>query len=78
MRMSPSLPLPSELDENAYEKLADETLDELAEFFEDLGDSGLCHSDFEAVLAVSLIPSRVPRPPQAFIACSMKSGYCKR
>lgn len=31
----------------------DVTLDELTEFFEDLGDSGLCHKDFEAVFAVS-------------------------
>jgi len=38
-----------------YEKLADETLDELASFFEDLGDSGLCHKDYDAQFAVSNI-----------------------
>ena len=42
-----------ELDEITYEKLSDETLDELAEFFEDLGDSGLCHKDYDTSLAVS-------------------------
>lgn len=41
-----------ELDERMYEKLANETLDELAAFFEDLGDSGLCHKDFDASFAV--------------------------
>lgn len=41
-----------ELDELTYEKLSDETLDELAEFFEDLGDSGLCHKDYDTSLAV--------------------------
>jgi hypothetical protein len=44
-----------ELDELAFEKLSDETLDELAEFFEDLGDSGLCHEDYDTSLAVRLI-----------------------
>ena len=42
-----------ELDELTYDKLSDETLDELAEFFEDLGDSGLCHKDYDSSLAVS-------------------------
>lgn len=42
-----------ELDELTYEKLVDETLDELAAFFEDLGDSGLCHADYDTTLAVS-------------------------
>ena len=42
-----------ELDDIAYEKLSDETLDELADFFEDLGDSGLCHKDYDSSLAVS-------------------------
>ena len=47
------LPLLRELDDLTYEKLSDETLDELAEFFEDLGDSGLCHKDYDSSLAVS-------------------------
>ena len=42
-----------ELDDITYEKLSDETLDELAEFFEDLGDSGLCHKDYDSSLSVS-------------------------
>ena len=42
------------LDDLQYQKLADETLDELGQFFEDLGDTGLCPSDYDASLAVSL------------------------
>ena len=42
-----------ELDELAFHKLSDATLDELAEFFEDLGDSGLCSDDYDVSLAVS-------------------------
>ena len=37
-----------------YEKLADETLDELASFFEDLGDSGLCHKDYDTQFSVRI------------------------
>ena len=44
------------LDELQYHKLADETLEELGQFFEDLGDTGLCPSDFDVSLAVSLSP----------------------
>ncbi len=54
MKHCPLLLASSELGSREYEKLADATLDELSEFFEDLGDSGLCHSDFEATLAVSI------------------------
>lgn len=42
-----------ELDDISFHKLSDATLDELAEFFEDLGDSGLCSSDYDVSLAVS-------------------------
>ena len=42
------------LDDLQYQKLADETLDELGQFFEDLGDTGLCPSDYDVSLAVSL------------------------
>lgn len=42
-----------ELDDISFHKLSNETLEELAEFFEDLGDSGLCSSDFDVTLAVS-------------------------
>ena len=48
-----------QLDELTYEKLADETLDELASFFEDLGDSGLCHKDYDTQFSVSNL---TPRP----------------
>ena len=44
-----------QLDELTYEKLADETLDELASFFEDLGDSGLCHKDYDTQFSVRLV-----------------------
>ena len=42
-----------ELDDISFHKLSNETLDELADFFEDLGDSGLCSADFDVTLAVS-------------------------
>ena len=42
-----------ELDENVYEKLSNETLDELAEFFEDLGDTGICDEDYDVNFSVS-------------------------
>lgn len=42
------------LDDLKYHKLADETLEELGQFFEDLGDTGLCPSDYDVSLAVSL------------------------
>ena len=45
--------LSRELDDITYEKLSDDTLDELAEFFEDLGDSGLCPVDYDSSFAVS-------------------------
>lgn len=42
-----------ELDDFSFHKLSDATLDELAEFFEDLGDSGLCSGEYDVSLAVS-------------------------
>ncbi len=42
-----------ELDEVAFEKLSNETLEELAEFFENLGDSGWLSEDYDISLAVS-------------------------
>ena len=41
-----------ELDEITYHRIADATLDELAEFFENLGDSGLCHQEFDVNFTV--------------------------
>lgn len=40
------------LDDRTYDKLSNEVLDELAEFFEDLGDSGLSPTDYDVTLAV--------------------------
>lgn len=48
-----SVSLGRELTEAAYEKLADETLDALAEYFEDLADSSVTASDYDVVLSVS-------------------------
>lgn len=42
-----------ELDEMTYEKLSNGTLDELAEFFESLGDSGWLAEEYDVSLAVS-------------------------
>ena len=42
-----------ELDDRTYEKISEETLDELAEFFEDLGDTGLCSADYDVQFGVS-------------------------
>jgi len=42
------------LDDLLYQKLADETLDELGQFFEDLSDTGLCPSDYDVSLARSV------------------------
>lgn len=43
----------SELSEAEYEKLADETLDALAEYFEDLTDEPFTGADYDAVFSVS-------------------------
>ncbi len=41
------------LDDLTYHRIADETLEELTEFFDELGDSGLCSEDYDCTLAVS-------------------------
>ena len=43
------------LDDLAFHKIADETLDELAEVFDELGDSGICPEDYDSNLAVSVV-----------------------
>lgn len=43
----------SELSETAYEKLAEETLDALAEYFEDLTDEAFTGADYDVVFSVS-------------------------
>ncbi|XP_051002226.1 frataxin, mitochondrial [Acomys russatus] len=47
LRNSGTLDNPSSLDETAYEKLAEETLDALAEFFEDLADKPYTLEDYD-------------------------------
>lgn len=42
-----------ELTETEYEKLADETLDALAEFLEDLADESFTGMDYDVVFSVS-------------------------
>ncbi len=44
-----------ELDDITFHKLSNETLDELTDFFEDLGDSGLIAKDYDITLAVSKV-----------------------
>lgn len=44
---------PSEMSEAAYEKLADETLDALSVYFEDLMDEPFTGPDYDVVLSVS-------------------------
>ena len=41
----------------AYEKLADETLDGLAEYFEDLSDAAFTGADYDVIFSVSLFPA---------------------
>lgn len=43
----------SELSEAAYEKLADETLDALSDYFEDLTDEAFTGEDYDVVFSVS-------------------------
>ncbi|XP_028619919.1 frataxin, mitochondrial [Grammomys surdaster] len=47
LRNSGTLNNPSSLDETAYERLAEETLDALAEFFEDLADKPYTLEDYD-------------------------------
>ncbi|XP_049990863.1 frataxin, mitochondrial-like [Alexandromys fortis] len=47
LRNSGTLNNPSSLDETAYERLAEETLDALAEFFEDLADKPCTLEDYD-------------------------------
>lgn len=43
------------LDESTYEKLAEETLDSLAEFFEDLGDQPCTSVDFDVTFGSGVL-----------------------
>ena len=41
------------MDEFTYHGIADETLDALTEFFENIGDEYECHKDYDVNLSVS-------------------------
>ncbi|XP_077457143.1 frataxin, mitochondrial isoform X1 [Stigmatopora argus] len=49
----------NELSEVAYEKLADETLDSLADYFEDLMDEPFTGSDYDVVLSSGVLTIKV-------------------
>ncbi|XP_040012258.1 frataxin, mitochondrial [Xiphias gladius] len=49
----------SELSESAYEKLADETLDALADYFEDLTDEAFTGADFDVVFSSGVLTVKV-------------------
>ncbi|KAM3610327.1 uncharacterized protein V6R79_002312 [Siganus canaliculatus] len=49
----------SELSEAAYEKLADETLDSLAEYFEDLTDESFTGADYDVVFSSGVLTIKV-------------------
>lgn len=44
---------PSELSEGAYDELAEETLDALSDYLEDLADSPFTEADYDVVFSVS-------------------------
>lgn len=50
----PLLLSPRAGDDLTYHRIADETLDELTDFFEDLAERGLTHSDFDTSLSVCI------------------------
>nr|XP_046242160.1 frataxin, mitochondrial [Scatophagus argus] len=49
----------SELSEAAYEKLADETLDAMAEYFEDLADEAFTGTDYDVVFSSGVLTVKV-------------------
>ncbi|XP_026198019.1 frataxin, mitochondrial [Anabas testudineus] len=49
----------SELSESEYEKLADETLDSLAEYFEDLTDEPFTGADYDVVFSSGVLTVKV-------------------
>lgn len=48
-----------EISEAVYDKLADETLDALAEYFEDLADEGITGSDYDVVFSSGVLTIKV-------------------
>lgn len=49
----------SELSEGQYEKLADETLDALADYFEDLTDEAFTGADYDVVFSSGVLTVKV-------------------
>lgn len=49
----------SELSETQYEKLADETLDALADYFEDLTDEAFTGADYDVVFSSGVLTVKV-------------------
>ncbi|KAI2552793.1 hypothetical protein G5576_115474 [Homo sapiens] len=60
LRKSGTLGHPGSLDETTYERLAEETLDSLAEFFEDLADKPYTFEDYDVSFGVNVAPVAVP------------------
>ena len=58
-------------DELAFHHLADETLDELTDFFDDLGERDSTHSDFDASFSVRLPCIYVPSLLSLFLSLSL-------
>ena len=58
-------------DELAFHRLADETLDELTDFFDDLGERDSTHSDFDASFSVRLPCIYIPSLLSLFLSLSL-------
>ncbi|XP_068166765.1 frataxin, mitochondrial isoform X2 [Antennarius striatus] len=56
-----------DLTEAVYEKLADETLDSLAEYFEDLTDEAFTGSDYDVVFASGVLTVKVGRDHGTYV-----------
>ena len=65
-------------DELTYHRLADETLDELTDFFEDLGERTCTSSDFDAFFSVrTFIERTIVSPPTSICLFVDHSETCK-
>ncbi|KAL7391446.1 hypothetical protein ABVT39_009306 [Epinephelus coioides] len=57
----------SELSEAAYEKLADETLDALSDYFEDLTDEAFTGEDYDVVFSSGVLTVKVGRDHGTYV-----------
>ncbi|KAK5931858.1 hypothetical protein CgunFtcFv8_003618 [Champsocephalus gunnari] len=57
----------SELTEAAYEKLADDTLDSLTEYFEDLTDEAFTGADYDVVFSSGVLTVKVDREHGTYV-----------